>query len=650
MQLLEQKHAAQKIQCNFMQQPIATRPLTFCYAVKEPEISTFEDIALAMNKAHNRLQFSDFLKRYTWSVIIFCVLSPLGYLRAQPCSWTWYRDADGDGFGALAETTTTLCGVVAPSGYVANHLDCNDAAVSAPLWYALDPEVLAATGVTPEVVVSTDSIPFAMLVDFNTSRISVLKYVNDSWALVGAKDFSGVLGNNGSASLALDGSTPYVSYADVAGRAVVMKYTSPGWTTVGSLTATSSVTDTDIAIYNSEPYLMHNIGAALYVRRFTAGSWSVLGSTSFGTGVYPRMAMNGAGVPYVVFSDNVVSDRVTVRRFTSSWQNVGTTGFSSDYIDFPGPDISIDGANIPYVTYYNGGEDKVYVQKYTGSWTTVGTDDVHNGQPSDLSLAVDFWSIPYVAYSYGSSYTVKKLSGTSWQAVVSDPLTQETGGVISGEEISLALTAGGIPLVGFVDHNNNDQVSAMQLGAFSCPLPVKLISFNAVAEGSIVNLSWATATENNFDHFSVERSTDGMTFREIDEVPGKGNGTAINRYTFKDHTAPNGRNYYRLRMFDLDGQADHSDIVIATVDREGATPLVVYPNPNTTGRIYYVLGAEPQRDDQVQVINSLGMIVHQEVVQETSENFLDVMLSPGTYIVKYLSGEKQYHARLIVVQ
>jgi predicted outer membrane repeat protein len=39
------------------------------------------------------------------------------------CPTTWYRDADGDGYGNAAKTKTSL---TQPSGYVANSTDCND--------------------------------------------------------------------------------------------------------------------------------------------------------------------------------------------------------------------------------------------------------------------------------------------------------------------------------------------------------------------------------------------------------------------------------------------------------------------------------------------------------------------------------------------
>ncbi|MES1217276.1 MAG: MopE-related protein, partial [Bacteroidota bacterium] len=53
-------------------------------------------------------------------------------------SVTYYRDADGDGYGNAAITTTAKCAI--PAGYVANNTDCNDAdaLVQSPIKYYID--------------------------------------------------------------------------------------------------------------------------------------------------------------------------------------------------------------------------------------------------------------------------------------------------------------------------------------------------------------------------------------------------------------------------------------------------------------------------------------------------------------------------------
>ncbi|MEO5570174.1 MAG: hypothetical protein ABIT08_05690, partial [Bacteroidia bacterium] len=97
------------------------------------------------------------------------------------------------------------------------------------------------------------------------------------------------------------------------------------------------------------------------------------------------------------------------------------------------------------------------------------------------------------------------------------------------------------------------------------PLPVKLISFKAVLENNIVNLSWVTASEINNDYFNVERSTDGKSFVSIIKVKGAGSTSVLHQYKATD--APvSGTYYYRLKQTDFNGQFAFS--YIEAVDRK----------------------------------------------------------------------------------
>ena len=68
---------------------------------------------------------------------------------------TYYRDADGDGFGNPAITITAACGV--PAGYVTNNTDCNDsnANIHAPVQYYVDADGDGYGSVTSALICST---------------------------------------------------------------------------------------------------------------------------------------------------------------------------------------------------------------------------------------------------------------------------------------------------------------------------------------------------------------------------------------------------------------------------------------------------------------------------------------------------------------
>ncbi|MFK7949423.1 MAG: T9SS type A sorting domain-containing protein [Saprospiraceae bacterium] len=110
-------------------------------------------------------------------------------------------------------------------------------------------------------------------------------------------------------------------------------------------------------------------------------------------------------------------------------------------------------------------------------------------------------------------------------------------------------------------------------------LPVNLISFEAIITNNIVQLLWATASEENNSHFKVERSTDGITYEIIGTI--EGNGTTIDEqtYDFEDNNASEGRNYYRLKQVDYDGKFEYSGVI--TVDFSQKISVTIAPNPIT---------------------------------------------------------------------
>jgi len=102
-------------------------------------------------------------------------------------------------------------------------------------------------------------------------------------------------------------------------------------------------------------------------------------------------------------------------------------------------------------------------------------------------------------------------------------------------------------------------------------LPVELLHFTASEIGGTVRLAWATASEHNSDHFTVDRSTDGVWFVPIAQVPAAGDAQQRIDYLHDDAEPPVGTVFYRLRQFDRDG-TEHTGPV-AVVVRSGTVAL-----------------------------------------------------------------------------
>lgn len=109
-------------------------------------------------------------------------------------------------------------------------------------------------------------------------------------------------------------------------------------------------------------------------------------------------------------------------------------------------------------------------------------------------------------------------------------------------------------------------------------LPVDLQSFNGWAEACQVKLRWITSLEVHFNHFALEKSSDGERFTTLETIQGTG-GSGLSVYNYTDQDAQR-FNYYRLRLVDLDGSVEYSPVVSVPLDCFAEQRnLKVYPNP-----------------------------------------------------------------------
>ena len=110
-------------------------------------------------------------------------------------------------------------------------------------------------------------------------------------------------------------------------------------------------------------------------------------------------------------------------------------------------------------------------------------------------------------------------------------------------------------------------------------LPVTLSSFSATLQQQNAFLQWKTSTEINNDFFNVEHSTDGQHYAVAGKVSGAGNSTIEHSYSFIHRNVAEGKNYYRLAQYDINGEVKYS--AIAVLNKSSALGLKAGPNPVT---------------------------------------------------------------------
>ncbi|PWT75284.1 MAG: hypothetical protein C5B59_09280 [Bacteroidetes bacterium] len=177
------------------------------------------------------------------------------------------------------------------------------------------------------------------------------------------------------------------------------------------------------------------------------------------------------------------------------------------------------------------------------------------------------------------------------------------------------------------------------------PLPIKLVSFTATnINNDHVAISWRTSTEQNVDHYEIERSQDGTYFQTISSVKAAGNSQTDVDYNTQDNNPLQGMNLYRLKEIDQDGKFWYSWIVPVQVGKQ-ATPLV-YPNPATTTTTV-VAGSEPVVDITLFDVSGkeLNHIMNPSGVSNITINTGG--LSSGIYIVRMKTATKVYQQKLL---
>ena len=92
-------------------------------------------------------------------------------------------------------------------------------------------------------------------------------------------------------------------------------------------------------------------------------------------------------------------------------------------------------------------------------------------------------------------------------------------------------------------------------------LPIELLYFKGSVYNSDNILHWSTASEDNNDYFTIEKTKDGIDWEILTRESGAGNSSNQLYYSSVDENVESIINYYRLKQTDYDGKFKYSDII-----------------------------------------------------------------------------------------
>ncbi len=170
------------------------------------------------------------------------------------------------------------------------------------------------------------------------------------------------------------------------------------------------------------------------------------------------------------------------------------------------------------------------------------------------------------------------------------------------------------PCTGWTDYTAGGNTYSITLSnncSFIVAAPVEWLGFWAekVAEG--VQLTWATATEENNQGFTVERASlyrgnsfsDSLSWEALHFEEGQKSSQAAQEYTYIDPNHLPGAYLYRLRQEDFDGKYSYSTLKEILIEAS-AFSLEIHPNPaSETATLLFPAQDLPV---EIEVWNTLG--------------------------------------------
>lgn len=173
-------------------------------------------------------------------------------------------------------------------------------------------------------------------------------------------------------------------------------------------------------------------------------------------------------------------------------------------------------------------------------------------------------------------------------------------------------------------------------------LPVTWLSFDAKynQEQENVLLEWKTVTEHQNQSFSVERSENGIDFKEIGIKNGGLTKNTIQSYQFWDFEPLQSKTYYRIKQIDTNGEFSYSTVKMIETEKDTKLGITNYENKTI---LYSNLDKATKAKVKIYDMNGKTVSFF-DVFLKAGQNelLLPLNLSNAIYVYK-IELEKQYN-------
>ena len=166
----------------------------------------------------------------------------------------------------------------------------------------------------------------------------------------------------------------------------------------------------------------------------------------------------------------------------------------------------------------------------------------------------------------------------------------------------------------------------------NAPLPVTFFDFTGEKITDAVALKWSTSFDTKTEKFIIERAGINGGFEAIGSREASTSNQNVINYHFTDINPIVGKNYYRIKVIDIDDNISYSKTIMIEF-YPGNPKLVLYPNP---ARNFIIMNFEGSNEDiSIRIYDLNGKLVKQQMRRGQSDLQIDISaLHPGTYILR----------------
>jgi len=199
-------------------------------------------------------------------------------------------------------------------------------------------------------------------------------------------------------------------------------------------------------------------------------------------------------------------------------------------------------------------------------------------------------------------------------------------------------------------------------GPIGVPLPVVLEDFGAVASGPGVLLSWKVGEETGLSYYVIQRSLDGEVFDSVGvafDAAGAALGSAGTPFgsagaaatgdrQFFDGSALIGKNFYRLKLVNVDGSFTFSQVVVVSLDGSPAGSRWVYLLGNPVHGTATVMAAV-SGPVSMRLTSASGQViwVRQRMLSAGANTIGMGELASGVYFLTVVGGQGEQTVRVV---